>query len=368
MNHQLPYGLKNNQLVSIEDVEQGVACGCVCPSCGGQLIARKGAIRVHHFAHYQEVSCQHALETTLHLAAKAIIKEQKEFYIPSLEFWDVANGSTVQLFSERKLNFEKVELEVKMKAIQADIVAHIGKKQLIIELAVTHFIDKKKYQKIKALDISAIEVDLRALRKGFTKAELYEAVIKSIDNKKWIYNRQEDQLIHSYLQKKAKQKLQQQQEQERRIQRQQERALHYKRQKRIAINNGWNILQLHEYGGVCCPKIVREKATYFNNNSVISVLRKGARWNGMFYGQGANGKYVFLNGEKTIIFPKDSNLERSELEHENQKRIYGQLHAIRRAAMVDLDKCESCPYFDQYVNDSYSKFICKYQPLNTSHR
>ena len=39
------------EVLSIDKVERGLACGCVCPACGTRLEARKGEIVRHHFAH-----------------------------------------------------------------------------------------------------------------------------------------------------------------------------------------------------------------------------------------------------------------------------------------------------------------------------
>lgn len=64
------YALKDGRLVSIDDVEAGLDCGCVCPSCHQFLVAKKGKIKVHHFAYYSKTSCEHAYESSLHLLAK----------------------------------------------------------------------------------------------------------------------------------------------------------------------------------------------------------------------------------------------------------------------------------------------------------
>lgn len=48
---KLPFGLIDGRLVTTAEVPSGRACGAVCPSCPGPLVARKGEILVHHFAH-----------------------------------------------------------------------------------------------------------------------------------------------------------------------------------------------------------------------------------------------------------------------------------------------------------------------------
>lgn len=38
----LLYGIRNNKLVHISEVEKGIKCDCTCPACKGRLIAKKG--------------------------------------------------------------------------------------------------------------------------------------------------------------------------------------------------------------------------------------------------------------------------------------------------------------------------------------
>ncbi|MGN5043167.1 competence protein CoiA family protein [Aeromonas sp. 3P] len=38
-------------IVSIEDVPSGKACGCTCIDCNEPLVAKKGEVNRHHFAH-----------------------------------------------------------------------------------------------------------------------------------------------------------------------------------------------------------------------------------------------------------------------------------------------------------------------------
>ncbi len=53
---ELPFGLRDDILVHISQVQQGLACGCVCPQCKKPLVARSGSVLVHHFAHYRKAA------------------------------------------------------------------------------------------------------------------------------------------------------------------------------------------------------------------------------------------------------------------------------------------------------------------------
>lgn len=49
----------------VADVERGLRCACFCADCKGPLLAKKGEIRAHHFAHHDRRECRHALEASL---------------------------------------------------------------------------------------------------------------------------------------------------------------------------------------------------------------------------------------------------------------------------------------------------------------
>ena len=74
---QLEYGVQNGKIINIMDLpveSKGLQCDCVCPGCGGRLVARKGAKKKHHFAHYNEpCNLVSAQQTALHMLAKEII-------------------------------------------------------------------------------------------------------------------------------------------------------------------------------------------------------------------------------------------------------------------------------------------------------
>lgn len=73
----LKFALKDGQLVSIDDVPNGNECGCQCPACGKDLCARNnGTKRIHHFAHQSGADCPGAVESSIHLLAKKVLKER----------------------------------------------------------------------------------------------------------------------------------------------------------------------------------------------------------------------------------------------------------------------------------------------------
>ena len=82
----LLYGqLADGELLHISEAARGDACGCYCPHCQTPLAAKKGKVKVHHFAHlgqtcayvsvYDFLHIDHYVDTTLGLTQWANWKQ-----------------------------------------------------------------------------------------------------------------------------------------------------------------------------------------------------------------------------------------------------------------------------------------------------
>jgi hypothetical protein len=209
---KLAYGIREGNLVHIAQVPNGLSCGCTCPGCGAQLVARnQGKKKVAHFAHHQAPECAHGLQTALHLAAKDIISRHQTFCLPGAvgefsftqAYWrtfsfdaahyqscipgDVGVPSEYNIPS-RYVTVNEVRLERKSEDIIPDIVLITPAGQILVEVAVTHFIDELKLAKIKRLGIPCIEIDLSKLPRDFDLPQLEQLLIHGIEEKRWKYN------------------------------------------------------------------------------------------------------------------------------------------------------------------------------------
>lgn len=185
----LIYAIKNGVPTSVEDVESGLKCGCVCPACGRPLIARKGNKMIHHFAHHSEHNCEYGYESSLHLAAKEILSKAKRIMLPAVYISFPNSPKKDELYCEAKeVKIDRVELEKRFEDIVPDVVMYIGGKQLFLEIYVTHAIDELKLSKLKKNNISTIEIDLSKKRNTITYQELNDLLLGVSDEKKWKYN------------------------------------------------------------------------------------------------------------------------------------------------------------------------------------
>ncbi len=183
----LIYALKYGVLVHISQVESGLKCNCVCPSCGAALVARKGEKVMHHFAHHNADMCKYGYETSLHMAAKEILLKAKKLWLP--EVYVTFEYKTKELASEAvQISVDDVVLEKRMDDIIPDIIVKSCGKELIIEIFVTHSIDEIKLNKIAFKGISAIEIDLSKRERAITASELENVLIELSEEKHWKYN------------------------------------------------------------------------------------------------------------------------------------------------------------------------------------
>lgn len=188
-NRYLQYGLQNNKLVHISDVNNGLECKCICPACKCKLIAKKGNKVIHHFAHYNAEECKYGYETALHLAAKEILYNAKKIIIPPL-FLTIPNSYNreVKIVDAQTVIIDKVELEKIYNDIIPDIVVYSCGTKFFIEIYVTNAVDETKLQKIKNSKISTLEINLSKMNREISQEELKRYLINLSEEKYWIYN------------------------------------------------------------------------------------------------------------------------------------------------------------------------------------
>jgi hypothetical protein len=158
---KLPFGmLLTGRMVTVEEVERGIACDCVCPECKAPLVACQGQVMRHHFRHRSEQStCVHARETSLHRFAKQIICEDGRLFLPDYEHRDDGMEYVVDLGSMRG-----ARQEVWLDGIRPDVLADYRVEQVAIEVFVTHRVPLEKLRVITKRGLATLEIDLSNYR------------------------------------------------------------------------------------------------------------------------------------------------------------------------------------------------------------
>lgn len=214
MDIKLSYGLKEGRIVHINEITpdlNGKRCGCVCPACHRDLIARSlGKKRIAHFAHEGGSSCgdRNAQQTALHILAKEVILEGTEILVPGWkikkedlydglpneriisEAYDLLSGDkSVLLEMESKtVSYQPIGIEKSYGDFVPDAVIEIGKRECLVEILVTHAVDDEKAEKVRRQGVPMFEIDLSALKdSGPKREEVKEAVLETAP-RKWINN------------------------------------------------------------------------------------------------------------------------------------------------------------------------------------
>lgn len=184
---ELAFGLRDGVQVSITDVERGAACGCVCPACGAPLIAHKGDILVHHFAHAGAgEGCGVGAETNAHLWAKQELASALWIRLPPVEA--AAEGLHRRIHQGCDFQFASAELEKHAGEIVPDVqLTAADGRRLIVEVYVTHACDPEKIARIQAGGVSAIEVDLSPWRLSQDADAIARALLTEAP-RRWLFN------------------------------------------------------------------------------------------------------------------------------------------------------------------------------------
>lgn len=210
--------LLDGRPVTPSEVGRGRECGCICAGCGAPLVARKGSIRRHHFAHVCGQRCaDSSLESLLHRLAKRRVCEPgfrlnlpRYLYRPPraarpLEDPERPIVIPVQGVREAAIVVAEGAEELKLGNVRADAVIWVGRpgarKQLIVEIAVQHPCGRGKRARIRRTGIPAIEIHLEQLaeevrgeRLDCPLADALDRALADATNIDWLYHPGEERL------------------------------------------------------------------------------------------------------------------------------------------------------------------------------
>jgi hypothetical protein len=195
---KIGYGIKNGQLVHVDDVSRGLDCNSACPSCGGKLIAKKGDSNIHHFAHHDGDS-DHCGESVLHKVSKEIILAQKQLFTPSTLIEVSENnilGESIvasHTHSSREYLFDQVSLEQSEEGFKPDVTAEYCQRKVFIEIKVSHGVSEEKLAKVRELGIPMIEIDMSGYNAMDNLNKLTAGVIKDAP-RHWVYHPKHEEL------------------------------------------------------------------------------------------------------------------------------------------------------------------------------
>lgn len=230
---KIPFGLQNGELVHISQIVKlglhGRDCGCICPNCKLPLEARifKDKQKRSYFAHSGKAcSVQQVYETSIHLLAKKIISEKGKLLFPSImekisdipqlvEIYDQYYGllnnyedsNMLEIKPQRYIDLDFAKIEQTVGDVKPDLIVYSRENICFVEIAVTHFIDEVKKEKLIKMNYPVIEIDLSNYSNTEVALETLEyEIIDNPKNRKWIHYPQVDVALEKAI-KKRKQEI-----------------------------------------------------------------------------------------------------------------------------------------------------------------
>lgn len=194
-NPLLTWGVRGGRMMHVDEVTNGLGCGCVCPSCQMPLIARnRGQERQAHFAHRGTARCAGACETALHRIAKEIICTADRVFLPRLPTFFMDGRACPEPIRDtwgRLAEWHAIahaEPECRIGEYVADVVLYDESRNcLCIEIVVTHEPGDRKLHGYSALGIPCLVIDLGYVDRSLDRQSLSYLLVESLDHKRWAF-------------------------------------------------------------------------------------------------------------------------------------------------------------------------------------
>jgi len=193
-NSPIFYGIMEDTgtVVTIDDVERGLACGCICPSCGTRLEARKGEKRAHHFAHETNKECLYGAEISIYYAFYELLNTSKLFFLPDAKLSFNSRKKDELVKKGSLITLTKVEYYNDSINYPPELRCYLGSNCFQIILDFESYYNKKDYQLIreygKQHNVAVVSVAIEKIEALTTFETLQEYIITPA-HKQWIYNR-----------------------------------------------------------------------------------------------------------------------------------------------------------------------------------
>jgi hypothetical protein len=347
----LKWGLKDEKIVSVKEVANGLRDRVLCAACGQLLVAKNNPrnVKESHFAHMRNFNCTSAVETVIHKLAKQILQEERTLYVPA--FIKRGPKSNIQYLNAKTVTFDTVEIEKKMMTgtsyIVGDVVGTINGKLLVVEFAYSHFVDEIKFQKLREGNFPCIEIDINSLSQD--KDNLIKELTNFNANVHWIYNpRGEGECKKDWESHRNKTN---------------QKRLAKEKKVKDRIAEKMELYKEHDYqfistmpgGSFTCPakQLIREGfgLTRFGRDEIVQKILSGQNWDGLFYLTGTFRRHIIIS-ELCIEIKNDWR---------GRYRLMSLLkyHALEK--LLSRRPCKNCSYLVEKIR---GQTVCSFKNGN----
>ncbi len=178
----LVFALRGDTYAHVDDVPNGLACGCVCEECQATLVARnEGEILASHFAHAAGERCGNTGEAGLARAAASILTETRRLMVPAVTVGQVLRDA-------HEIAIESaVAATVRGKVPEIRVTA--GKRTLRLFVRPSMRTPPKVRDDVVRQGLSAMQLDVLSNPDGVvTAGDLIDALIGKRCARRWLLN------------------------------------------------------------------------------------------------------------------------------------------------------------------------------------
>lgn len=193
-------------ILSVDEVRSGLSCDCQCIFCEVDMVAKKGSIQTHHFAHKskdhdEDLVCHYSLERAIFWAIRETLSNQSHINVPEceLEFApnDLPKTFTSKVFDSHPVSYTEVsfpynkeqslhDLAIFKTSDDANLIIISSFMPSAIDLdQLLSFCDNRT--PILILDLRELLQTFKRLHKGFGQT-LSEYLINQHHSKHWHYH------------------------------------------------------------------------------------------------------------------------------------------------------------------------------------
>lgn len=155
-----------------------------CLECGEALLYRQSRRARTHFAHRPDTKCTG--ETALHLYAKALLAQVREFTFTPLVLSQA--GLQEVVFEGGRFQLDAVSIEADQFSFRPDATVMVAGQAFAIEFKVSHAVSEEKQSKVAATPLPMIEVDLNSIRSTQINADELDAAILHGATRAWVHH------------------------------------------------------------------------------------------------------------------------------------------------------------------------------------
>lgn len=200
---RIPFGECEGTLYRAHEVDNGLACGCLCPACRHPLIAaNRGTKVIPYFRHAADSDCVEGYLRGVLLKAREIVLEAQRLLLPAFE--EVIKDYAYSKVYTRQVKLpaaevvaERIEAPFDEDGLQADLALWVKGRRLLVIFGVAGRSISSKLKPLRDTRQASMVVDLCRLElKTIHDPEAFRfEVLGNLNNRRWVYSPRGEQAV-----------------------------------------------------------------------------------------------------------------------------------------------------------------------------